>query len=131
MCALQFLRPWTQRPATRSKTVTGQYNADFRRVLVHFEDLGAWWTQYRGLATGDLWLMACRVKRDAYIDCGVTRILLLPWRFRARRVGWTGGGTGCQWSLLSYRDNAVFTLPVDPESTRAAAVDPKARGLSG
>jgi hypothetical protein len=42
-CALQFLRPWTRRPATRSKSVTGRHNADFRRVLVHFEDLGAWW----------------------------------------------------------------------------------------
>src|SRR5262249_22753183 len=26
-----------------SKTVTGRHTADFRRVLLHFEDLGAWW----------------------------------------------------------------------------------------
>ena len=43
MCARQFLRPWTPRPATRSKTATRRHSADFRHVLVHFADLGAWW----------------------------------------------------------------------------------------
>jgi len=43
MCALQFFRPWTRRPATRSKPSRDDTMQTCRRVLVHFEDLGAWW----------------------------------------------------------------------------------------
>ena len=57
-CALPFSRPWTRRPATRSKTVTRRHHADFRRVLVHFEDLGVWWPMVGHALGPDLWLMA-------------------------------------------------------------------------